>query len=100
MVKAPDTGAAVRDGFTVYKGGGDDRIDVDVRWHDECAVYRDDLDLTLQWGMSAVTAQAERRFEWAQGFIGTEIRSFLLDVSGAASSSTGTSWPGSTEGTA
>lgn len=75
-----ETGPLYREGWTVYSSGGESNSV--PRWHHEAAVYRDDVDLTLQWGMSdhGDWGDDDRSFEWARTFIDTKVRSFFVDV--------------------
>ena len=75
-----EIGPLYREGYTMYGFGGESSIA--VRWHQEAAVFREDVDLTLQWGMDQVTDQHEGDgvYEWSQGLVDKKARTSFVDV--------------------
>lgn len=73
-----EVGPLYREGYTVWSGSDGDGMS--ARWHDEAAVYRHDIDLTVQWGMDQYSEDRVQRYEWSKGLVNNELRSFFFDV--------------------
>ena len=79
--KLDATGPLYRNGWVMTSGGGREGHDLEVTWHHEAAVYRDDIDLTIQWGMDMDPGDDDRRhFDWAEKFINPKVHPWWVDV--------------------
>lgn len=81
--KIDSTGPLYRNGYVVSGTPGGHEHDIDVYWHDSAAVYRDDVDLTIQWGMDLSGIRRNRddwRLPWAENFPSQSVSPHWVDV--------------------
>lgn len=78
------TGPLYRNGYVVSGGlGPDAEHDINIYWHDSAAVYRDDIDLTIQWGMNLSPVREDRdawHLPWAEKFPSRSVHPHWVDV--------------------
>lgn len=54
-----------------------------IDWHHSGAVYRDDVDLTIQWGLDVDSDRDSNdlwNFEWASNFTSPKVHPYFVDV--------------------
>jgi hypothetical protein len=78
--KLDSAGPLYRNGFGTWTTA--DNQGIDVTWHHSAAVYRDDIDLTVQWGMKldATRDRGHWAFPWAENFMSKDVTPYWVDV--------------------
>ena len=79
--KVDSDGPLYRNGFVVSGLRDDGRI-TDVYWHHSAAVYREDIDLTIQWGMDMdpTRDRDDWHFIWQEKLISKRVSPYRVDA--------------------
>ena len=82
--KLDSSGPLYKNGFVVSGGfDADADHDVNVTWHHSSAVYRDDVDLTIQWGLDLDPTRGrddQWHFSWAEKLMNSRVSPYWVDV--------------------
>lgn len=70
-------GPTYRDRFGSWTGPGD-QSGIDHDSHNELAVYRPDIDLTIAYGMPESRHDRDLKFEWSENFPDSKIREISI----------------------